>query len=124
MILLLLWLLIAKHFVADFVLQSDFQVEQKGTYGAVGGIEHAIIHGIMTTLILCCFVEYPASALLLGALDSLVHYHIDYVKARFGTRDPNTKRFWTELGFDQFCHYTFYLWLAWVLHPVVAEATI
>ena len=119
MIFLLLFLLVVKHFIADFGLQSEYQVSQKGKYGAGGGLEHAMVHAVMTTFILAAFVEFPAIAIILGVFDGLVHYHIDYVKARFGTRDPNSKAFWLQLGLDQMCHYVFYIWLVWVLNDLL-----
>lgn len=116
MIFLILFLLILKHYLADFVFQSEYQVSQKGNYGAGGGIEHAFIHGILTVLILFTVTESLVLAITMGLLDAVVHYHIDYVKARWGSRDPNTPRFWRELGLDQLCHYCFYIWLVWILH--------
>lgn len=119
MIFALLFLLITKHLVADFILQSDYQVRQKGKYGASGGIEHAGTHGIFTTLVLFLFFEHAAPAVVFGLLDSVIHYHIDYVKARFGTKDANTQKFWRQLGIDQWCHYCFYIWLVWLLHDII-----
>lgn len=119
MIFLLLFLLFAKHWIADFVLQSEYQVQQKGIYGASGGIEHAGIHGALTMFVLFCFLESLVPCVILAVLDAVVHYHVDYVKARWGTRDPNTARFWRELGADQFAHATGYIWLCWILQPVI-----
>jgi hypothetical protein len=42
--LLVLALLFIKHWFADFVVQFDYMVEQKGIYGAEGGIHHSLIH--------------------------------------------------------------------------------
>jgi hypothetical protein len=119
MIFLLLFLLVVKHFIADFGLQSEHQVGQKGKYGASGGIEHAMVHAVLTTIVLAAFVEFPHVAIMLGIFDGLVHYHIDYIKARFGSRDANTKLFWFQLGLDQMCHYIFYIWLVWVLNDLL-----
>jgi hypothetical protein len=116
MIFLLLFLLALKHYIADFLFQSEYQVSQKGIYGAGGGVEHAIWHAMLTFLVLVMVLELVLPAFVLGILDGLVHYHIDYVKARWGSKDANTQRFWRELGFDQFCHMTFYIWLAWILY--------
>jgi hypothetical protein len=116
MVFLLLFLLALKHFIADFVFQSEYQVSQKGIYGAGGGIEHALWHGMFTFVVLAVVLELLVPAVVLGVLDALVHYHIDYIKARWGSRDANTQRFWRELGLDQFCHMTFYIWLAWILY--------
>jgi hypothetical protein len=119
MIFLLLFLLAVKHWIADFVLQFDHMVQQKGTYGLRGGIEHALIHGTFTGIILMAFSNNMLVAAMFGVLDSVVHYHIDYVKARWGTTDASTQKFWIQLGADQLAHYTFYIWLVWILQDVI-----
>ncbi len=121
MIFLLLSFLVVKHWIADFVLQFEYMVEQKGTYGLRGGLEHAIMHGVLTATVMLAFLNIDSlwPAVFLGLLDSVVHYHIDYVKARWGTRDPNTQRFWIELGADQMAHYLFYIWLVWSVQDFV-----
>jgi hypothetical protein len=116
---LILFLLIVKHYIADFMLQSEYQVREKGIYGATGGLEHAATHGILTCLALVFVLEFIMSAITLAVLDTIVHYHIDYIKARWGTKDANLQRFWRELGLDQMCHYLFYVWLVWILHDVI-----
>ena len=40
----LLALLLIKHCLCDFVLQTPWQLAQKGTYGAPGGLVHSGIH--------------------------------------------------------------------------------
>lgn len=119
MIFFLLFVLAVKHWIADFVLQFEYMVEQKGTYGLRGGIEHALLHGILTAIVLTAFINNITAAAMFGLLDSVVHYHIDYVKARWGTRDANQQQFWIQLGADQLAHYTFYIWLIWILQDVV-----
>ena len=119
MIFLLLFVIAVKHWIADFVLQFEYMVEQKGTYGLSGGIEHALLHGILTTIVLTAFINNITVAAMFGLLDSVVHYHIDYVKARWGTRDANQQRFWIQLGANQLAHYTFYIWLIWILQDVI-----
>ena len=118
---IILLLLLIKHWIADFVLQSDWQVSQKGVYGAWGGIIHSFIHGLLTAIIMSFVFSIIPVALIAGVLDSVIHYHIDYIKARFGEKDPNQQMFWTHLGLDQLCHYCFYLWLVWILFDVVSN---
>jgi hypothetical protein len=119
MIFLLLFVLAVKHWIADFVLQFEYMVEQKGLYGQAGGIEHALLHGVFTAVVLLAFFDNVMIAAIFGLLDSVTHYHIDYVKARWGTRDPATQKFWIQLGADQLAHYTFYIWLVWILQNVI-----
>ena len=115
----MLFLLVVKHWIADFILQFEYMVQQKGTYGLMGGIEHAIMHGIFTAVIVTVFVNNVSAGLIFGLLDSVVHYHIDYVKARWGARDTGTQKFWIQLGADQLAHYTFYIWMVWILQEVI-----
>ena len=119
MTFLLLFLLFAKHWIADFVLQFEYMIKEKGQYGVRGGIEHAILHGILTAIILLVFLNDLLPAAIFGALDGIIHYHIDYVKARWGSRDIHTQKFWIQIGADQFAHATFYIWLSWILLPVL-----
>ena len=51
----------------------------KGIYGHFGGIAHAVWHGILTNIVLLNFVG-PITAPLLGTLDAIIHYHVDYLK--------------------------------------------
>ncbi len=116
---LLLFLLSVKHWIADFVLQFEYMVVQKGTYGLRGGLEHALLHGILTAIVLTVVIDNVTISVIFGALDSFIHYHIDYVKARWGATNPGTHKFWVQLGADQLVHYTFYIWLVWILYEVI-----
>jgi hypothetical protein len=105
---MILFLLFLKHYIVDFPLQTDRMVMNKGTYGDLYGIQHSTYHAIGTTLILVLFTTLP-TAIILGLLDGLIHYHIDYIKMRYGTKDIKTKQFWNELGLDQLFHSLTYL---------------
>ena len=114
-IIILLALFGIKHFVADFVLQSDTMINDKGTYGAPGGLDHAAWHGILTFLILVWFVN-PYSAVLLSLVDSAVHYHIDYIKTNLSRGlTPKDRKFWIYLGADQGLHYLTYVGIIGVI---------
>lgn len=119
MIFLLLTLLFVKHWFADFVAQFEYMVEQKGRYGLRGGIDHALMHGTLTAALVAVFLDSVVPGICLGLLDAVVHYHIDYVKARWGTKDPAIQKFWIQLGADQMAHALFYIWLVWILQGAV-----
>lgn len=110
MIINVLFLLfVIKHFVGDFVLQFPYMVDQKGTYGARGGLEHAAIQGIGTIMVLCMFIGF-FPAVLFALFDSVVHYHIDYMKMNIGRGlTPQDRAYWLWLGFDQMLHYLTYI---------------
>jgi len=57
-------ILMLKHAVADFYLQSSYQYMNKGTYGHPGGIIHSAIHVALTPLVY--LVIAPASLLPAG----------------------------------------------------------
>jgi hypothetical protein len=118
MTFLLLAMLMVKHWIADFVLQFEYMIVQKDQYGARGGIEHAMLHGALTAVVVAVFVNNVPTAAMFGLIDSIVHYHIDYVKARWGTNNTSTQKFWIQLGADQLAHMIFYVWLAWILNPI------
>jgi hypothetical protein len=110
--LILIALLFTKHFIVDFPLQNKFQWSNKGTYGHLGGVTHAVLHGAGT---LICFSIVGVPAYDLALLDALIHYHIDWAKmnlnARFGWKADTHEQFWWLLGLDQFLHALTYIGL-------------
>jgi hypothetical protein len=108
-IIILLALFGIKHFIADFVLQFDFMLKDKGTYGAEGGKDHAAMHAIGTWIILIFFTNMY-SAMLLAMLDGFIHYHIDWAKTNLSRGLTSADRkFWIWLGADQGLHYLTYI---------------
>lgn len=108
--LIIIALLFTKHFIVDFPLQPRYMYSNKGTYGHPGGLVHAWLHGIVTWMILAFFTPY---AILLGLLDAVVHYHIDWAKMninRIKGWGPTThEEFWWLTGLDQFLHALTYI---------------
>ena len=103
----ILILLFLKHFIFDFVLQTESMILHKGIYGHWYGIKHSLYHGLATILILILF--NVQSAIMLGILEFIAHYHIDWIKVKFGSKNISTDRFWIEFGLDQFAHSITYL---------------
>jgi hypothetical protein len=115
MVVILLALFGIKHFIADFVLQTDTMLNDKGTYGAPGGLDHAAWHGILTFLVVVWFVN-PYTATLLALADAAIHYHVDWAKTRLSSGlGPADRKFWLYLGADQGLHYLTYVGLIGVL---------
>lgn len=109
--MLLLTLLFLKHFIVDFPLQNSFQWKNKGTYGHMGGILHAGLHGIGTLIILAFFIE-PVFAFIFATIDSVLHYHIDWAKMKVNklfSLTPVDEEFWWLLGLDQLLHSLTYI---------------
>lgn len=109
-VLLLLLALQAKHCLGDFWWQTPWMMRDKGLYGGRGGLVHAGFHAVMTLALLVLF-RVPASlCVALAAAEFVVHYHIDWVKARAAAgSDPQSRAFWQLLGADQFAHQATYV---------------
>jgi len=116
-IFLLLILLQVKHWFVDFINQTQDEVNTKGVYGHPVGLNHSIKHGIATAIciIIAYGTPYISIAFLFALLDTILHYHIDFCKMRFGNRDINTHAFWAQLGLDQMAHQLTYLGIAYAL---------
>lgn len=114
---LLLILFSFKHLLADFVLQTNSMIAEKGTYGEKGGIDHSMQHALLTLLII--FFATGISPLLtigLTALDFIVHYHVDWAKSKISKNlTVNDKHFWVLLGVDQLLHYLTYIGIIYVI---------
>lgn len=115
--LVILTLFVLKHFVVDFLLQNKFQLSNKGNYLHFGGILHSLLHGL-TTAAIVYYVAYETFdfalniAVVLGFIDYVVHYHIDWAKMNINKKfnlHPQTVMFWVMLGLDQFLHYLTYV---------------
>ena len=115
-VFLLLSLLGIKHFLADFVFQYDYMVREKGIYGAGGGVQHAMAHGIGTFIVLMIVMSHSPWILPLSFADSFIHYHIDWVKQQVNRSLTYSDRmWWVWLGADQALHYLTYVGIIYVV---------
>lgn len=109
-VLILLALFGIKHFIADFLMQFDYMLRDKGTYLAEGGIHHASTHASWTFLILVPFIHHANDLIALSLVDFVLHYHIDYFKQHLNKGlTPADRKFWIWLGLDQALHYLTYV---------------
>lgn len=118
----LLALLFIKHWVADFVVQYQYMVEQKGTYGAEGGIHHSLIHSVLTWLVMYALFQNTFIAVFTALFDGLVHYHIDWLKMNINRWRGITiqdEEFWVWLGADQLAHSLTYVAMVYWVSGVV-----
>lgn len=117
-VLLLLTLLFVKHFIIDFPLQKPYQLQNKGTYGHPGGLLHSGLHAGGTLFVLAFFISFPL-AVLLGFLDGIIHYHVDWAKMNLNKKlgyGPTTHEgFWTLLGLDQLAHALTYIGIVFLV---------
>lgn len=118
-IILLMFLLQAKHWYADFFIQTYDQTVKKGLYGDPVGISHSLDHMLWTVIALAVFsIFYPLDPVLIlsvAIIEGFAHYHIDYVKVKYGIKDLTKPRFWREFGADQMAHHICYLFIIWFL---------
>jgi hypothetical protein len=104
-----------KHFTADFVMQFDYMLREKGTYAAEGGVHHAMIHAAWTLLILVFFCQNANDAIVLALVDGFIHYHIDWAKQQLNRGLTSADRmFWIWMGLDQTLHYLTYIGIIYV----------
>ena len=100
-----------KHFALDFLYQPPYQWKNKGSYGHLGGILHALQHAIGSFLTLLFFIDAKTS-LLLALLEFVLHYHIDWAKMninkKLNLKCDTSEGFWWLLGLDQLLHYLTY----------------
>ena len=116
-IIILLTLLQVKHYYADFVIQTHKQIVQKGIYRDWVGISHSLDHvwtSMIALFIFSLFVQSinPIAILVVPFLEGIIHYHIDYIKVRHGSKDMVTPSFWNHFGLDQLAHQLTYLVMA------------
>jgi hypothetical protein len=95
--------LMLKHAVADFYLQTPYQYLNNP-----GGFLHAGIHAALTPFVYLVLV--PSSLLLVLGItlaEFAVHYHVDWLKEQVTQRNGWTSQdrgFWYALGTDQLVH--------------------
>lgn len=112
-ILLLLTLFQIKHYFSDFVVQTYTQTVYKGKYGNPIGMSHSLDHIVTSMLILWIYsFFYPIvilSIVYIPILEGIIHYHIDWIKVKFGSKDINSSLFWNQFGLDQLAHQLTYI---------------
>lgn len=115
-VLIVFFVLQVKHFIADFVLQTDRMVHEKGIYGARYGIYHSLVQSAGTFLAFAWM--HPALGIITAFFDFLAHYHIDWAKININKKynyTPADHKFWFWLGLDQLAHQlTYIILVGWV----------
>jgi hypothetical protein len=117
-VFILLGMLFIKHWYVDFVNQSMDEVASKGNYGEWLGIRHSLKQGIGTFLVFFLTDVMLFDCIIMGAIDFILHYHIDWAKININRKRNYTvemPEFWKWLGADQLAHSITYLWLVWLL---------
>lgn len=107
-----------KHFFADFVFQNVWML-QKSRPGWDFVPPLAIHCGVHTAATLAVVLYINPAAWWLAALDFVVHFTMDRIKAgpRYLGRysDVRGKAFWVSFGLDQMVHHLTHLYIAFYL---------
>jgi hypothetical protein len=118
LILAVLLILQAKHFIADFVIQTPYQFLNKGSYGHPGGLIHAGIHALGSALAFLVVTPSLQLGLAIIVCEFVAHYHIDWLKEQTVKtaqwKFPQSE-FWWTFGADQALHQFTYIVIAGVL---------
>jgi hypothetical protein len=105
--------LLVKHTIGDYFLQTSYQFLNKGTYGHPGGLLHSTLHALLTLPVF--LVLPPSSAMFAAAIvagEFVVHYHLDWSKEQLIKRLKLTQSdpwFWYLFGLDQLGHMLTYV---------------
>ena len=108
-------LLFIKHYIVDFIWQTDDMVKGKAIYGNKDGIAHSIEHALLALWVTFIITLNTPLSLAIGLIDGVLHYHIDWTKMNYGNRDITNKLFWNHLGLDQLAHALTYVAFAYVV---------
>lgn len=115
--LFLITALLLKHFLADFVLQTPYQVHNKGRFGHPAGLLHVSIHIALSFLILVA-VAWSGKPIVMQMVmwalfvEAGIHYYTDWSKCwitqRFDLK-PCDSYYWWLTGADQLIHHMTYI---------------
>lgn len=121
MIFILLVVFQLKHFLADYIFQTQYMLGKSKTgWNFVPPlVAHAMVHAGMTLLIVGIIDPSPIihSKAWLALVDFGAHFTMDRIKAgprylgRF--KDTNKPQFWWALGFDQMIHHVTHYFIIW-----------
>ena len=110
--LVLFYLLLVKHAIADFALQSFRKPGDKTNFRDPKGYIHAADHSILTFFVVLLLTFDPVDSIIIAVVDFVLHYWIDFIKTlvvkktKLTTQDRN---FWIVQACDQILHYACYL---------------
>jgi hypothetical protein len=102
----MLMLLFVKHYLADFVFQTNYMAKHKQKYLY---LDHSLIHMVFTLTVLMWFMPLSLAATL-ACLDFAIHHNVDYIKTKLSKNLTQADRmYWIYFGADQLLHALTYL---------------
>lgn len=115
-IFILFCLLQIKHMFADYFLQTPRMLAGRAVYLHVGRAQHAAVHAIGSALAFAIVGTPETFILAICIVEWVVHFHIDWGKARHSEvthHTPQDAGFWRAAGFDQALHQLTYIGMVW-----------
>lgn len=97
---------------ADYFLQTKAMIEGREVYVHSGRAQHAGLHAVFSAVVLGLFGTSISLLLILIVAEFVLHFHIDYWKARHSKQHQHTPAdagFWRAAGFDQALHQLTYI---------------
>lgn len=105
---LTLTLIFTIHFVADFLLQSDYMAKNKSKSNTI------LFYHVSVYSIPFMFIISP----LYGIINGILHFGVDYVTSRRSSKlwaDGKVHWFFVVIGFDQLLHILMLMWTYYLL---------
>lgn len=115
-ILLLFVALQIKHLVADFFLQNAKMIMGRERYWHMGRAQHAGVHALLSIVSFALFGTSPMLIFWIVLVEYVVHFHIDWGKARYSVAKkltPDQPKYWYAMGTDQALHQLTYIAMVW-----------
>lgn len=110
--LVLLYLLLVKHAIADLALQSYRKPGDKTNFKDPKGYVHAGDHAILTFFVILVLTFDLIDSIIIAVVDFVLHYWIDFFKTvviRKAKVTSKDRMFWVVQACDQILHYACYL---------------
>ncbi len=111
-------MLLTKHFLFDFVLQTAVQLRSKVHYGHPAGLLHAGLHAAGSVPALLVIGPSPVGLAAIVVGEFVIHYHVDWGKEQLLRRKGwgyVDGRYWAVFGADQLAHGLTYVAMALAL---------
>ena len=103
---IVIWI-ISAHWLADFVLQSDWMAKKKSTnHGALAA--HTLVYGIFLILFMIPYGAPKSEIIVWGIVNMLLHGSYDFLSSHLNSylwRRNEVHYFFVSIGFDQLIHY-------------------
>jgi len=115
--LLLIVLLQIKHVLFDYFENKTFEIADKISYGNVELIWHSVKHGLGTVICLLIIsdISYIIYALILGFLNFVLNYNINFLRIKYGQTRYSDEKFLKHFGISQLFHQITYLFIAYLM---------